>query len=334
MKTTVLKKIINLAGWVFCVLVIVSAIDVLVLRKIFGFGYPTHYEIENPQRTPVPYVMFSGKPNVLDHNELGFRGPSVAASKPDDIKIAFFGGSTGYSGDPPIAEILETRLEDLLGAEVFVANYSAPSAKHRQHLHGIIEYLPRFIPDLVIFYGGFNETIQCVGYDPRPGYPYNYFYRSETEPFPMLLLKNSAIMGRIANKTGILTGLKKLREEQQPYSDDWNKRIAGNYFEVLQMANNVAGTFESRLFGNTEFMAFYQPYQVPVEFISTHQYIKEHIATLPYAFDVSSAYDTLGKKAYTDIIHVNQQARELMADTIAHIVARKFREGEMSNPGK
>jgi len=95
----------------------------------------------------------------------------------------------------------------LLGIVVFMANYSVVSSHHRQHLHGIIEYLPPFEPDVVIFYGGYNETLQSAYYDPRPGYPYNYFYRSETKPFFKLLLENSGIIGEIDIKLKLFTNL-------------------------------------------------------------------------------------------------------------------------------
>ena len=66
----------------------------------------------------------------------------------------------------------------------------------------VIEYLPDFKPDLIIFYGGFNETIQNAVFDPRPGFPYNFFYRSGTGPLSKLLLQNSAIIGEFDKKNG------------------------------------------------------------------------------------------------------------------------------------
>jgi len=330
-KVAIIKNTLLVVGYSFFLFLIIVVLDVIILNKLLGFGYPRHYEEENIQRFPAPYVAFTGKPNVADHNKNGFRGPSFAESKPSDLKIAFFGGSTGYYGNPPIARIMEDKLKELLGENVFVANYSVVSSNHRQHLHGIIEFLPHVKPDLVIFYGGYNETIQNALYDPRPGYPYNHFYRSETRPFVKLLLENSAVIGEIDKITGIFSGINNLRNEQQVFSDSWNKRIADKYFETLMLSQKAADTIESKRFGKTKFIAFYQPYKVPKEFRSTHNEIRRRISTIDYSFDVSAEYDVLGKKVFTGIVHVNQQAKEVMGAKIASIV-KEVLQYEVINP--
>jgi len=319
------RKLLAAAGYLLYLSMVIALFDVVILHNLLGYGYPRHYEEENIERYPAPYVAFTGKPDVNDHNELGFRGPSFAKARPEDLKIAFFGGSTGYQGDPPIPEIFENELEELLGASVFVANFSVVSSNHRQHLHGIIEYLPAYKPDLVIFYGGYNETIQSASYDPRPGYPYNFFYRSETGPLFKLLLESSAFFGELDMKTGLLTGIKRLREAQQPLSDQWNKKISEKYLETLMLAKKLTGTLDSTSFGKTRYFAFYQPYQVPEQFIATHSMIKKNIAMTTYAFDVSSEYDALGDQIYSDIVHVKQEAREIMGKRIAAITAEELR---------
>jgi hypothetical protein len=200
-----LKRIKSIIAYLMYLVIIITMFDVFILHNLFDFGYPRHYEEENIERFPSPYIEFTGKPNVKDHNEFGFRGDSFAKVAPGVFKIAFWGGSTGYGGSPPITKILERELINRLKQSVFVANYSVVSSNHRQHLHGVIEFLPQFKPDLIIFYGGYNETIQTAFYDPRPGYPYNYFYRSETTPFVKLLLRNSAIIGEIDKRIGIFT---------------------------------------------------------------------------------------------------------------------------------
>lgn len=327
------NKVTAFIVYFFFLLAVLAVFDSIVLHKFFGWGYPKHYEQENIKRYPAPYVEFVGKPNIAGHNEYGFRGPSFQAAKPDDLKVAFFGGSTGYEGNPTISKVVEQKLAKLIGQSVFVANYSVVSSNHRQHLHGILEYLPRFCPDIIIFYGGYNETVQSAFYDPRPGYPFNYFYRGETSPFSKLLLENSAIMGEIDKRTGIFTGLKKLRDQQRPLSDDWNKKILSSYFETLMLSKNVASTIESKYFGKAKFFAFYQPYQVPKEFLSTHSEIKKQIREMDYVFDVSSEYNGLGKGVYRDIVHVNQQANELMGAKIAQITAEALRSSVARKKG-
>ncbi|MBI5594009.1 MAG: SGNH/GDSL hydrolase family protein [Deltaproteobacteria bacterium] len=319
-----LNKAISIANYILYLVLIIIVFDVLILNKWLGFGYPRHYRQENIERFPSPYVEFTGKPDTTDHNEYGFRGPSFKESKQNDLKIAFFGGSTGYYGDPPIPNIVNKELEKLTGLSVFVANYSVVSSNHRQHLHGIIEFLPQFKPDIVIFYGGHNETLQNASFDPRPGYPYNYFYRAETSPLIKLLMENSAILGEIDKRTGVFTGLEKLRKEQQPLSDGWNNRMVEKYFETLSLANNVTSIIESQRFGKTRFFAFYQPFQIPKELVPAHNDIRHKIGSIKYVFDVSSEFDALGKEIYNDVVHVKQRGNEVMGAKIAQIIAKEL----------
>jgi hypothetical protein len=330
MATKRASKLKSFSVYIVYLLTIIIVFDAIVFKWFLGFGYPRHYEEDDIRRYPAPYVMFKGKPNTYDHNEAGFRGSSFKNSDANDLKIAFFGGSTGYFGEPPIAMMVEKKLAESLNISVFVANYSVSASNHRQHLHGITEFLPQFKPDIIIFYGGYNETINNAFYDPRPGYPYNFFYRSETSPLLKLLLENSAIIGVVDKNTGAFSGLKKLRIEHQPFSGDWNRKIAEKYFETLELANNITGTIESDFFGKTKFLAFYQPFRVPEEFMSTHNKIKHHISTLTYAFDVSLEYDSLGEKIYTDSVHVKQRANEVMGAKIAEIVANEFQKAAVT----
>jgi len=326
-----LNRAVSLISYILYLGIIMITFDVIVFKHWLGYGYPRHYEQENIERYPAPYVMFTGKPNVKDHNKFGFRGDSFEDSKKDDFRIAFFGGSTGYNGKPPIAEIVEEELNKILSMKTFVSNYSVVSSNHRQHLHGIIEYFTQFKPNIIIFYGGYNETLQSGIYDPRPGYPYNFFYRSETSPLIKLLLENSAFIGEIDKKFALFTNLSDLRKVEQPFSESWNSRIVEKYFETLKQASDIAKSMESQYCGNTKFLSFYQPYQVPEKFRLAHENIKQRIYALKYAFDVSSEYDTLGKGVYKDQVHVNQDAKQLMGKKIAVIITKEFQSGELAD---
>ncbi len=322
-------KALSFIKYVCYLFIVVVILDVIVLRYILGFGYPWRYEEEQLLRSPAPYVMFTAKPGYKGHNELGFRGSSLKNADPSDFKIAFFGGSTGYGGKPPIPVVVEKELGNLLIDKVFVANYSVVSSNHRQHLHGIIEYITEYKPDLIIFYGGYNETVQSATYDPRPGYPYNFFYRAETSPVIKLLLENSAIAGVVDKSFGLLSGIRKLRKEQKPYSDEWNNRIVNNYFDTLNLAFKVATSIDSDHCDRTRFLAFYQPFEVPKEFKSAHESIKHRLGTTAYAFDVSSEFNDLGEEIYIDIVHVKQEARDIMGRKIAAVIKEELLSGRL-----
>ena len=326
-----LGKIISYVKYAVFLTVVFAVSDVVILNHLFGYGYPRDYKEENLFRYPAPYVTFTGRPNSLDHNEFGFRGKSLKDAKPDDFKVAFFGGSTGYYGDPPIAETVENELSKILGSGVFVANYSVVSSNHRQHLHGIIENFSQLKPDLIIFYGGYNETVSNGIYDPRPGYPYNFFYRAETSPAKKLVMENSAVLGELDKLLGLLSGISRLRDEQQPFSDDWNNRIVDKYFETLDLALDVSGTIESSKCGNTRFIAFYQPYVVPNNFRDPHENIRRRLDHREYGFDVSSEFEVFGLGIFSDPVHVQQEASNRMGERIAQIVAEAFRSELLSD---
>ena len=93
------------------VLFLVIFLDIIF--KFFGFGVDPHWYDENEKWYVSPYDMFSNKPNILDHNTKGFRGPDLSFDIPKEAySIAFLGGSTGYRGNPPIPELLSINLKN------------------------------------------------------------------------------------------------------------------------------------------------------------------------------------------------------------------------------
>lgn len=322
-----MKKIKSIVSYTFFLLIIVVLADVYIFKKMMNLGYETHYNQENYQRYPAPYVEFTGKPNESGHNELGFKGSVFTPIEIKDtnvLKIAFFGGSTGYYGDPPIADLIKQNLENKLNIKVAVMNYSVVSSNHRQHIHFMTEHLLKYTPDLVIFYGGYNETLQTGFYDPRPGYPYNFFYRGDLSPLRKLLLEKSALAGEFDKKTGKISKLTALQEKHKPFSKEWNERIINTYFETLEIANKLTNTFSSDKFENN-FFAFYQPYQVLESFLEQHKLIKQKHQQINYFYDFSEMYDAHVDSAYTDIVHVNQFARKIMADNISKEIITKLK---------
>ena len=110
-----LKNVMGAGVYLFYLMLILVLIDALFLHDFLGYGYPRHYDEENVKRYPAPYVMFTAKPLVRDHNALGFRGPALQDVEDAELRIAFFGGSTGYNGTPAIAGAIETELGALTG---------------------------------------------------------------------------------------------------------------------------------------------------------------------------------------------------------------------------
>lgn len=206
-----------------------------VLLKFFGFGISKHWFDEDTIRLNTPYDMFSNKPNVLDHNSLGFRGPLLQKNISNDtLSIAFMGGSTGYSGSPPIPELLGKYLSEKEIKNV-VYNFSVNSSNHNQHIHRLVKYID-YPYDVIIFYGGNNESIQYIQYETRPSFPYNYFIKNDLSIFKVFLLKYSSIFGLIENKTGLISGIYYSRNLIDKDFEDWSNKIVDNYTTTIKNA--------------------------------------------------------------------------------------------------
>ena len=232
------KKIFYLFKKISFIFFIIIFLDTFL--KFIGFGVNEHWYDENNIRFNSPYDMFSNKPNVLDHNSFGFRGPKLDKNiYKDTLSIAFLGGSTGYTGTPPIPELLSTYLNSS-GIKNIVYNFSVNSSNHNQHIHRLVKYID-YSYDIIIFYGGNNESIQYLQYDTRPSYPYNYFMKNDLPIFKIFLLKYSSIIGIIENQTGLISGIDISRKKIDIDFDAWSDKIVNNYILSIKNAKMLFG---------------------------------------------------------------------------------------------
>ena len=274
----------------------------------------------NKQRYPYPYQMFKGKPNELDHNSKGYRFSEDIPRT--SLRVAFFGGSTGYGGEPPIADLLTKRISSK-DNQFYALNYSVVSSNHNQHLHSLIENFDarkkQF--DLVVFYGGYNETAQTLTYpsDSRPGYPYNFYIRNEAPAEFQFFYKHSKLFRNFVDKSRYLEKI--LDFKHTPYSTEWNQAIVNNYFETLDKARMVSEAVTSDNC-KTKFIAIYQPYNYKASFLrkefetEIHDAIRKRIKSEPHIIDISDLLST-DSTVYIDQVHVSQEGKDLIAQHIS-----------------
>ena len=290
--------------------------------KFFGHGFPSSISEEKFERSPSPYDMFSGKPYYKDHNSHGFRGDDFKNIDKDTFQIAFFGGSTGYNGEPPIIKLVENQIKKQ-GTKVKTFNFSSVSSNHNQHVHRLLKYTDLNF-DLVIFYGGFNETIQTYLYDPRPGYPFNYWIRNELSKIKYLLLKYSSIYAEYEKQTGNVSGLNKIRQNINFLSDQWLDSLLLNYEQTLNSAKKISESLvENNLCNSTKFLAFYQPISTNGVDDYSKKIIKE---TKKYFLKKSILIDiseVLNQSDFTDSVHINQNAKNIIAQIISEHINNK-----------
>ena len=313
-KFKFLKKFRNLLFYFFSTLFVIVIIDFYVFKK-FGHGFPSSVSEEKFERSPSPYDMFSGKPSYKDHNKLGFRGNPFLNNNKKTYQFAFFGGSTGYNGNPPISSIIENNLNQIISVKSY--NFSSVSSNHNQHIHRLLKH-SNINFDLVIFYGGYNETIQTFLYDPRPGYPFNYWIRNELSKIKYILLKYSAIYAEYEKQTGSVTNLDSIKNEINFLSVEWYDDLFDNYFSTIDKAKRLTEKFiEGNNCKSTKFVAFYQPISLIRSNENEKKIILETKKRLKQKKNLIDISETIDESFFTDAVHVNQKAKRLIADKIS-----------------
>tara|TARA_Y100001978_G_C23638979_1_gene407340 strand:- start:181 stop:1209 length:1029 start_codon:yes stop_codon:yes gene_type:complete len=268
----------------------------------------------NFQRKPHPYQMFKGAPNVMDHNPLGYKITDPVSKK--TINIAFFGGSTGYNGTPPIINQITGKLNALESHNIKYVplNFSVVSSNHNQHLHSLVQNYNNYPIDIVFFYGGYNETLQTAFYDPRPGYPYNFNVRYEMTPEEMLLMKHFRFYQLIKTKFP-------QDYEIKPFSEKWNDAIVDNYIKTINSGRLLSKALTT---GRCEipFIFAYQPLQLSENLgvhntfeEQVHGKIKNYLSISSDGIDLSNSFND-DKQMYTDLVHLTQKGRELVTQNI------------------
>tara|TARA_B110000027_G_scaffold87582_1_gene92865 strand:- start:736 stop:1905 length:1170 start_codon:yes stop_codon:yes gene_type:complete len=296
-----------------------------VFLKFIGFGIDKHWYDENDIRFNSPYDMFSNKPDILDHNNYGFRGPSLDTRiNNNTLTVAFLGGSTGYTGSPPIPELLSQHLSNN-GIENVVYNFSVNSSNHNQHIHRLTKYI-NFHYDVVIFYGGNNESLQYLQYDTRPSYPYNYFMKNDLAIYKIFLLKYSSLFGLIENQTGLISGINIHKDKISLDFDIWSDKIVDNYISTINSAKLLFGeNLNSNKCENTIFIPILQPVNPRTkEEVKLWNKMKKSIKNNSDFIDYSNIYKSIN---FFDNVHVDQNSRVkiafLMKDDLLKIINTK-----------
>ena len=269
--------------------------------------------------------MFSNKPDVLDHNEFGFRGPSFDRNiDKNTLSIAFLGCSTGYTGTPPIPEMLSNHLSNS-GIKNIVYNFSVNSSNHNQHIHRLVKYI-NYPYDIIIFYGGNNESLQYLQYDTRPSYPYNYFMKNDLSIFKIFLLKHSSIFGIIENHTGMISGINVNRKNIDENFDIWSDKIVDNYISIIKNAKLLFGkNLNTNKCENLIFIPILQPVNPRTDKeVQLWNKMKKSVKNDPDILDYSNNYENIN---FFDNVHINQNSRvkiaSQMKDDLLKIIKEK-----------
>tara|TARA_B110000305_G_scaffold64167_1_gene71422 strand:+ start:41 stop:1210 length:1170 start_codon:yes stop_codon:yes gene_type:complete len=285
-----------------------------IFLKFIGLGINKHWYDEENIRFNTPYDMFSNKPNILDHNEFGFRGPSLNEKiDKNTLSIAFLGGSTGYTGTPPIPEMLSEYLTNN-DIKNIVYNFSVNSSNHNQHIHRLVKYI-NYNYDIIIFYGGNNESIQYLQYETRSSYPYNYFMKNDLPIFKIFLLKYSSIFGIIENQTGLISGINFSRKDINENFNIWGDEIVNNYVSTIKKAKLLFGkNLKTNKCKNVIFIPILQPVNPRSDKeVQLWNKMKKSVKDDVDFIDYSNTFENI---IFFDNVHVDQSSRIKIANMI------------------
>jgi len=231
---------------------------------------------------PMPYVMFTGKPNGrlsdavpmvrkdadksrdIRLNEFGFRiGQELARRKPPgEIRVFVLGGSAVFHGSP-LSNTIPGHLEELLRkngtTQARVYNLGVVSYVSGQELALLVHTLVDYSPDLVIVYDGCNDVAQPFHLDPRPGYPFNFAVAEEgllrmhgavtlrSCVYPVAL--RSRLLRLILHRSLDLTmvPIQEIRREVRFKSAEWETNIVRSYLSNLDKMCVLAEAFDFQL---------------------------------------------------------------------------------------
>ncbi len=241
--------------------------------------------------------------------------------------------------------------------EVF--NFGVVSSNSGMELARVAHEVLDYDPDFVVLFNGGNDLISPLGWDPRPGYPFNFM---AYEKNPLLesrrqynLVKSIALGSNLFRVAAArypflsewLLGQEELRKQTGYETAPWKERIVTAYLGNAMKTQKVLSGADARFAVFFQPLIYYKdslgPKERPLCAEQGRAYYeglrdqvrsmrRERFPALNF-FDVSDIYDTERGDVFTDIIHTTQEGRAAMARTIhGRIAAEALRD--MKRKGK
>ncbi len=291
------------------------------------------------------YLYRPYRSKYLNINSLGFRGGKVRRKKKGAFHIAVLGGSTVFgvrqADFHTIPYLLEDRLRKMypdravqvfnLGIEGYTIQRETALIKH---LFDALE------PDLVIFYGGWNDISMAHSIN----YKDLAFFNEEDETFFIKKQEVSFIQQAIVRTAARIwqrmAGMSWwMRPQTSPghRKDMFVRQYREYLFEaaaylremsvpVLFAIQPAPATRKNLAAGEAQIAAAYErEYPDFLEF--NRKCIADLMASDPFRdgtlMDISGAFDETEGEIFTDQIHVNVKGNRIIADRLADIIAAR-----------
>jgi hypothetical protein len=339
----------------------------ILMRALGSYGMGARND--RPWREPRPYFMFGGPTDgrtvtllpqmgegTVRLNAEGFRiEREIINPKPaDEVRIFVLGGSTVVGGRPlasTIPAVIEAHLRANGLPQARVYNFGVLSFVSGQELALLVHRLTDLKPDLVVAYDGGNDLYEPWGYDPRPGYPFNFI----TEEEAMSGLSNAegaaktiasltrdsalvqALLGTMDWTARVTIRMEGVRRAVNFGSAQWKQDVVNAY------ARNIAAMCRVARANDALFAAFFQPMLAYSTTLDGDQVatsggdalirdlreqramaLQAVAAQLPApSVEAGCRFGDLSKvlenqpSAFSDIIHVDSNANQLIGQRIA-----------------
>lgn len=306
-------------------------------------------------RFPAPYAAFAGKPLTFladkgwRYDGLGYfnTAHAEARSASETLRVFLVGDSTLVDGQvfaDTVPGRLETGLKRTYGEEARVYNFGAISACLNQMTALITTRLMDLQPDVILIVGGGTDIFQPWSFDPRAGYPYNHFAteclydfvfdpRKEGGDAPELSYERlqEMIFGRLENLRALThwqsdiwewevvrqfeLGLKRLARLAPGIGAPIRFVLQPSVVRKVERAGDEAGA------ASGEFLAYldrqYGRFEGVLDRLGS-----EFAADAPFAVrDLSRLFAEDAHPLFTDIVHLNGEGRQRMADRLQQEVA-------------
>ena len=309
---------------------------------------------------PAPYVHFHGTPNavysITDHtdlegsqveirlNELGFRiEKPLTREKPSHEKRIFFVGSSTIFNGYPLEKTIPGQVEQIFRQagidNVQVYNFGFVSSVSGQELALLVHLLSSYDPDVVVVYNGGNDVCLPTNFDPRPGFPYNFF---AYESFMKRMRYDITDRGfRWILEGEELQDTYKILQTAHDYATEkWEINIVSQYIENLIKMGRFARGCSFKLYAFLEPVVFFKsPLMEKEREISTtvydipdfHHYLhrqyqrirlmleflqKNEENPLVKFIDLSMIFQGYHQSVYRDFRHVNNEGNRFIAENI------------------
>lgn len=306
-------------------------------------------------RYPAPYYGFTGRPNG-DGERLDAWGFANAAPPPrekaaGETRLFLLGDSCFFDADEAagvtMADLTRAQLAPFNIPGLTVYNFGVRSYLADQMLALLFFRLIDYQPDAVLIFCGGSDLFIPITYDPRPGYPYNFYVVEElySRFFDAKTLKDEA--AQVSHNDlldGIVARHAELRAKAGWRSEAWEASVVDGFASFVGKTARLAKAYELEIAIALQPLVTSKSPQTAAEaamlgadtadyFRRQYQRYDRLFAKGPHASSANefiSLYNTADTfsgredELFVDFIHYTMTGKRLMARRLASIAAERL----------